>query len=458
MVEYDVAIIGGGICGLMTAYGLLEKDKNLKIIIFDKGHSLSARKCPIIENKIDRCIECQPCSVMNGFAGAGAFSDGKFIVSTEYGGHLQEVLGEKLATTYMNRADNILVNFGATTETYIPNDALIDICENNGLGIKKGIVKHFGTEKNISIMGAMIEYLEKHCVLVPNCTVQNVDPDNQLIFTDKSDKIFAEYVVFATGRSGGKFFGKWCKSQGVRMYNNKVDIGVRIELKSEVWEKISSIAYDPKIYYISEIYKDETRMFCFNERGQVVIENTFDAKTVNGHAYSNLKLKSENSNFALLTSIKFSEPFNNPVEYVHLLAKCANYIGDGTVVVQRFGDLIRGCRTTQDRIEQSSIKPTLKAYPGDLSLCLPKRQLDSIIETIKKLDSIAPGTADEDTLLYGIEGKYYSAIPSMNDFKIDGYSKIFAGGDGGGITRSLAQAAANGLYIADKIIVEKCKT
>lgn len=455
MAEYDVAIIGGGICGLMTAYGLLEKDKNLKIIIFDKGHALSERKCPMIENKINRCIECQPCSIMNGFAGAGAFSDGKFIVSTEYGGHLQEVLGEKLATIYMNRADDILVSFGAPTETFIPSSTLIDVCKSNGLGIKKGLVKHFGTEKNITIMGEMIRYLEKHCVLVPNCTVENINPNNHLIFTDKSDEIFAEYIVFATGRSGGKFFGKWCKDQEVRMYNNKVDIGVRIELKSEVWEKISSITYDPKIYYISEIYKDETRMFCFNERGQVVIENTFDSKTVNGHAYSSPRLKSENSNFALLTSIKLSEPFNNPIEYVHLLAKCANYISGGTVVVQRFGDLIRGSRTTQDKIELSSIKPTLKGYPGDLSLCLPKRQLDSIIETIKKLDLIAPGTANDDTLLYGIEGKYYSSIPSMNNFKINGYSKIFAGGDGSGITRSLAQAAANGLYIADSIIDDK---
>ncbi len=455
MTKYDVAIIGGGICGLMTAYGLLEKNKNLKIIIFDKGHSLEERRCPIIENKIDHCVDCQPCSIMNGFAGAGAFSDGKFIISTEYGGHLQEVIGEELATSYMKRADNILVNCGATTETYIPNKTLIDLCKNNGLSIKKGIVKHFGTEKNICIMGAMIKYIEKYCVLVSNCTVKNVDPVSHHIFTDKTEVIFAEYIIFAVGRSGGNFFVEWCKNHGVKMSNNNVDIGVRVELKSEVWKKVSAIAYDPKIYYISEIYKDETRMFCFNDGGQVVIENTFDTKTVNGHAYSNPALKSENSNFALLTSIKFSEPFNNPVEYVHLLANCSNYISGGTVVVQRFGDLVRGCRTTLDKIEHSSVKPTLKAYPGDLSLCLPKRQLDSIIETIKKLDSIAPGTAADDTLLYGIEGKYYSAVPSMNDFFIDGYSKILACGDGSGITRSLAQAAANGLYIADKILLKK---
>ncbi|HBI94451.1 MAG TPA: FAD-dependent oxidoreductase, partial [Terrisporobacter glycolicus] len=277
-------------------------------------------------------------------------------------------------------------------------------------------------------------------------------PDGHIIFTDKLGELYAEYIVFAAGRSGGDFFAQWCRNHGVRMYNHNVDIGVRVELKSEIWKKISSIAYDPKICFKSEKYKDETRMFCFNDGGHVVIENTLGTKTVNGHAYADPELKSENSNFALLTSIKFSDPFNNPVEYVHMLANCANYISGGTVVVQRFGDLIKCCRTTPDKMEHSSVKPTLKAYPGDLSLCLPKRQLDSIIETIKKLDAIAPGTAEEDTLLYGIEGKYYSAMPSMTDFNINGYSNIFCCGDGSGITRSLAQAGASGLYVADKIL------
>ncbi len=452
MKRYDVAIIGGGICGLMVAHGLLEKDKDLQIIIFDKGHSLAERKCPIVENKCDHCVECKSCSIMNGFAGAGAFSDGKYIISTEYGGHLQEIIGEETATSYMKKADKILVGFGATNKVYTPNKQLIDLCERNGLYIKKGVVKHLGTENNIKIMDSMIRQIENYCTLVPDCAVEDVDPVSHLIISNIGDTIYAENIVFSTGRSGSLFFVDWCKNYGVNMCNNNVDIGVRVEVKSEIWKKISSIAYDPKIYYKSELYKDETRMFCFNYGGHVVIENTFGSKTVNGHAYSNPQLKSDNSNFALLTSIKFSQPFNNPVEYVHSLASCTNYISGGTAIVQRFGDLVQGCRTTAKKMEQSSVKPTLQAYPGDLSLCLPKRQLDSIIETIKRLDVIAPGTAGVDTLLYGIEGKYYSAVPAMKNFLIQGYSKIFACGDGSGITRSLAQAAANGLYVADQIL------
>lgn len=451
---YDVAVIGGGMGGLMVAYGLLQREKNLNILICDKGHRIGKRFCPLLENNVAKCIKCHPCSIMNGLAGAGAFSDGKFIKSTEYGGHLQDFIGDTQLMEYMNEVDDILMRFGAPTETYEPDQYLAELCKSNGLHIKHGIIKHFGTENNLKIMGRLIEYLEKHCTIISECAVTDVNPVSHQIHATKLDKpTYANHIVFSVGRSGGVFFGDWCKKYHVPTYSRHVDIGVRVELKSETWEKISSITYDPKISYVSQLYNDETRMFCFNDGGQVVVENTFGSMTVNGHAYKGKELKSDNSNFALLTSIKLSEPFNNPIEYVNLIASSVNYLSDGTVIVQRFGDLRIGQRTTKDKIEKSSIKPTLQsAYPGDLSLCIPKRQLDSIIETIIKLDSIAPGTANDDTLIYGIEGKYYSSIPEINNFEIGGYSNVYACGDGCGITRSLAQAGANGLHISNLII------
>lgn len=450
--KIDVAIIGGGISGLMVAYGLLKKTKKLKILIYDKGHRIEKRYCPLLNSQDKKCKECNPCSIMNGLAGAGAFSDGKFIISTEYGGNLQDYIGNKKAIEYMKELDEILKEFGAPDMIYEPNHALIDLCKENDLHIKKGIIKHFGTENNLMIMGKLIEYLSKYCTIINDCEVTDVNPIYHKIYLKEKKTIHANHIVFATGRSGSVFFSNWCKKYHVKTYSRYVDIGVRIELRSETWQHISSISYDPKISYISKLYNDETRMFCFNYGGQVVIENTFEAKTVNGHAYKDVKKHSPNSNFALLTRIEFSKPFNNPNEYINLIAKSANYISGGTVIVQRFGDLKNGRRTTEDKLKNSTIQPTLKsAYAGDLSLCIPKRQLDSIIETINKLDLIAPGTAHDDTLVYGVEGKYYSSIAEMNNFEIGAFEKIYGCGDGCGITRSLAQAGANGLYISDLI-------
>lgn len=338
--KYDVAIIGGGMGGLMTAYGLLQKKNDIKIVILEKGHRLLDRQCPVVEKAVERCADCKTCSIMNGLAGAGAFSDGKFIISTEYGGHLQEFIGEELALQYMQKLDSILMEFGAPSETFVPDDSLVNLCERNGMFIKKGIVKHFGTENNLHIMNALINWIEHQCTIHTQCTVTEVNPDTHLIYAEpSSEPIFAQHIVFAVGRSGSKFFADWCNRHAVDTLNRNIDLGVRVELKSEIWKTIAAIAYDPKISYVSEFYKDETRVFCFNDGGHVVMENTFGSKTVNGHAYEDPKLKSENSNFALLTSIKLTEPFNNPIEYVNLIANSVNYISGGTVIVQRFGDL-----------------------------------------------------------------------------------------------------------------------
>ena len=231
-----------------------------------------------------------------------------------------------------------------------------------------------------------------------------------------------------------------------------MDIGVRVELPYEVWKHFSSRIYEPKIINRSSHYADRTRMFCFNERGHVVTENSDGVLTVNGHSYKEEERKSANSNFALLCSTNFTEPFNEPVEYARDIAALANKISGGFVLVQRFGDLMAGKRTTEHRLRAGTVRPTLDAVPGDLSLCMPKRQLDNIVETIQKLDEIAPGTANYDTLLYGVECKYYSARPDVTDFELNDAKGIYALGDGAGFTRSLSQAAANGLIVADIIL------
>ncbi len=451
MKKYDVAIIGAGISGIMLAYRLTLRDPAKKVVLIDKGKTLEKRSCPLVEKTTSKCMECQSCSIMNGFAGAGAFSDGKFIISTEYGGDFASEVGNEVALHYMEMAEEIMAKHGGEQDSYTPNDMLINLCSNNDLILKKGRVKHFGTDKNLIIMSSILEELGDRCTLLSDANVIDVDAIERTIKIENNENIYADIIVFAVGRSGNSFLQKWCERNDVKTTNRNVDIGVRVELKNSVWEKISAIAYDPKISYISKKYKDETRMFCFNPGGHVVVENTFGVKTVNGHAFADPKLQSDNCNFALLSSIKFTSPFNNPTEYIRNLVSCSNIISGDMVIVQRFGDLISGQRTTIDKLYNSSIKPTLDAYPGDLSLCLPKRQLDNIIETIYKLDEIAPGTAANDTLLYGIEGKYYSSKPKMEEFQLSGLPNIYACGDGSGVTRSLAQAAANGLYLADYI-------
>ena len=451
MKKYDVAIIGAGISGIMAAYRLIQRDKNLKIALIDQGNLLKNRKCPLLSHEVSHCINCNPCSIMNGFAGAGAFSDGKFIISTEYGGHLQEIIGDKLALQYMYEADKILAKYYGTQQEYSPNNILVDLCSTNNLHLKRGNVKHFGTENNLLIMQSMLNDISSNCTFLAHSPVTDVDPSERIIYINHEKIIKANHIIFAVGRSGNSFLSAWAKRNNISVHNNKIDIGIRVELNNHTWEKISSIAYDPKISYITQKYNDETRMFCFNDGGHVVIENTFGLKTVNGHAYSDKKLKSKNCNFALLSSIQLAEPFNDPTTYIKNIVSCSNIISNNSVIIQCFGDLVNGKRSTINSISASSVTPTLKAYPGDLSLCLPKRQLDNIIETIYQLEKIAPGTANDDTLLYGIEAKYYSSIPEMDNFKLKGFDYIYACGDGCGATRSLAQAAANGLYVADTI-------
>ena len=461
----NIGIIGGGISSLMAAYSLLKNSKDVSVTIFEKGNSLDQRKCPILEKKVDKCIKCKTCAIMEGIAGAGAFSDGKYNITTEFGGWLQDIRDDTL--NYIEKADKILVENGATTERFMPNDELKKRCLQYDLHMLQSECKHLGTDANFDTMVKMVENIKKigknRVDILTNYTVWDVEDleDGKkavhgLLSDDEKEeyKTHFDIIIFATGRSGSHFFSKWCKAHNVKLKNNQVDIGVRVELPSSIWEEFEKKIYEPKIVYRTKQYGDVCRMFCFNGRGEVVTENTDGILTVNGHAYKAEEKKTDNTNFAILSTTRFTEPFNQPIEYARYTAGLANMISGGSVIVQRLGDLELGRRTDIKRLRQSTVQPTLKgAVPGDLSLCMPKRQLDNIIETLHALDRLCPGTANYDTLLYGIECKYYGARPEADDrFRLIGKDNYYAIGDGAGFTRSLAQASAQGLMVADTIM------
>ena len=450
--HYDVAIIGGGIGGLMAAYTLAER--SVRVALFERGHAIEARKCPIVQKKTEKCVNCKPCAIMAGMAGAGAFSDGKYVISTEYGGWLTDILRPEEVIALIERADKLLVRFGATTERFQPDNELKRECLKYDLHMRQAEVKHLGTDENFATMQRLIQAIGEKADIFTDTTVTDVEKESHTLrFEGKHNgTVTADAVIFAVGRAGSKFFSGWCTKNGITLENNQVDVGVRVELPSIVWEHFSKRIYEPKIWYRSQKYGDITRMFCFNERGHVVMENTDGVLTVNGHSYRDEERKTQNSNFALLTTTRFTQPFKEPIEYARYVASLANKISGGSVLVQRLGDLLKGRRTDEHRLSQSTTRPTLRAVAGDLSLCMPKRQLDNIIETLAALDRIAPGTNNYDTLLYGIECKYYSARPKCSNFEIEGCQGIYAVGDGAGFTRSLSQAAANGLYVADLIL------
>ena len=462
----NIGIIGGGISSLMATYSLLKNSKEVSVTIFERGNSLETRKCPILLKKTDKCLKCKTCAIMEGIAGAGAFSDGKYNITTEFGGWLQDIRDDTLS--YIEKADSILVENGATKDRFMPNDELKKRCLQFDLHMLQSECKHLGTDANFDTMVKMVKNIEtigkENISILTNFDVGNVEDlknGKKVVFKKENDELIKfdkefDIIIFATGRAGSHFFSKWCREHGVGLKNNQVDVGVRVELPSSIWEEFEKKIYEPKIVYRTKQYGDVCRMFCFNGRGEVVTENTEGILTVNGHAYKAEDKKTKNTNFAILSTTRFTEPFNQPIEYARYTAGLANMISGGSVIVQRLGDLEQGRRTDLKRLKQSTVQPTLKgAVPGDLSLCMPKRQLDNIIETLHALDRIAPGTANYDTLLYGIECKYYGARPEADDkFRLIGKQNYYAIGDGAGFTRSLGQASAQGLMVADTILEE----
>jgi len=459
----NIAIVGAGASGLFAAY-TFSKDKNYNVYLFEQGADIDKRHCPIMEGKANKCINCANCHISGSVGGAGAFSDGKYILSTEYGGWLQDVVGKEKAMEYMYKADDVLVSFGATTKFFEPDDEMKKTFLQNNLHMLQARCKHLGTDANYETMVKMVDYL-KSCSnihILSNTRIINVfnltNGKKSLMGESKFDlpHVDFDYVIFAVGRSGSRFFNEWCTRNDIPATNNQVDIGVRVEIPAIVWNDFTDKIYEPKIVYKTKQYEDWVRSFCVNPKGEVVVENNDGILSVNGHSYSDPSKYTNNTNFALLSTIHFTEPFNEPVEYARRIVSLANAVSGGSVIVQTLGDLERGRRTNEHRLSKNTVVPTLKAaVAGDLSLCMPKRQLDNIIETLHAIDKAMPGTANPDTLLYGIEAKYYSAKVKTDEnfeFVNNGVGGYYAVGDGSGMTRSLSQASAQGIMVAENIM------
>lgn len=457
--HYDTVIIGCGEAGLYAAYELLQLSPDIKIAILEKGKDIKHRSCPIVAGKVKECINCPTCAIMNGFGGAGAFSDGKFNFTTDFGGWLTDFMPGKEVMDLIEHVDSINVKFGATEERYsTASKEAMDLSKKAlqvDLHLLQASCKHLGTENNLRILTNIYDYLKERVDLLFNSDVVEIRKDDEMVAVLKNgDEYSGDYMVAAPGRSGAEWFADQCRNLGLKLTNNQVDIGVRVELPAIIFQHITDVVYESKLVYRTKQYGDRVRTFCMNPYGYVVAENVDGIQTVNGHSYSDEKLRSENTNFALLVSSRFTEPFNEPYRYGKHIASLSNMLGGG-VLLQRYGDLMRGTRTTEHRLAKSTVKPTLTAAtPGDLSLALPKRQLDDIIEMIQALDKIAPGTANYDTLLYGAEVKFYSSRIQLNNNLETAVDNFFAIGDGAGITRGLAQAGASGVKVA-RVIAER---
>lgn len=457
----DVAILGCGEAGIFAAYELAERRPDLKVVALDKGADIYSRRCPIVAGRVNRCVNCPVCDTMCGFGGAGAFSDGKFNFTTAFGGWLTDYMPAAQVMELIRYVDSVNVRFGATTELYSTATPEAIALEKRALQYDLHLLqaqcKHLGTENNLRILTAIYEYLRDKIEFRFKTSVEQIEqlPSGGYHLTcAKGEELDCTVLLAAPGRSGAEWFASQCKALGIPLINNQVDIGVRVELPAKVFEHITDVVYESKLIYRTKQYGDKVRTFCMNPYGHVVAENVEGINTVNGHSYSDPALRSENTNFALLVSNRFTEPFNEPYRYGKHIASLSNMLSGG-VLVQRFGDLEKGIRTNAHRLGQSTTRPTLTAaVPGDLSLAMPKRQLDDIIEMIHALDRLAPGTANYDTLLYGAEVKFYSSRISLSPELETPLHNFFAVGDGAGTTRGLAQAGASGVRAA-RVILER---
>ena len=460
---YDVIIVGAGPGGIYAAYELV-KNSNKKVAVFEAGKPLKERLCPIDGNKVKNCVGCSTCSIMRGFGGAGAFSDGKYNITNSFGGTLYEYIGSEKALELMHYVDNINMNNGGNgTKLYITgNSKFKTLCLQNDLHLLDASVRHLGTDKNFVVLQNLYNYLKDKVDFYFNESVlkiierHSITPDNNegASFYDvvsNKDNYFCDNCIISVGRSGSKWMSEICSDLDIPTKSNRVDIGVRVEIPSILFEHITSELYESKIVYKTKKYQDKVRTFCMNPHGEVVAENTNGIITVNGHSYEDKERHTDKTNFALLVSKGFTEPFNDSNEYGESIARLSNMLGGG-VIVQRFGDLIRGQRSTQSRIDKSFVKPTLKAVPGDLGLVMPKRILDDIIEMVYALDKIAPGVASDDTLLYGVEVKFYNMEVVVNDKLETNKKGLYVIGDCSGITHSLSHASASGVYVARNIL------
>ena len=453
-MNYDVLIIGAGPGGIFSAYELTKRNPELKVAVFEAGHELSKRNCPIDGEKIKGCIGCKSCSIMNGFGGAGAFSDGKYNITNDFGGTLYEYIGKKHALELMEYVDEINMRYGGEgTKLYsTAGSKFKKLCIQNGLHLLDASVRHLGTDKNYVVLENLYNEMKDKMDFYFDTPVESISKtdDGYEIHCAKGT-FTCKKCIISVGRSGSKWMETVCSDLNIQTKSNRVDIGVRVELPADVFSHLTDELYESKIVYRTQKYGDLVRTFCMNPKGAVVNENTNGIVTVNGHSYEDPAKQTENTNFALLVSKHFSEPFKDSNGYGESIARLSNMLGGG-VLVQRFGDLIRGRRSTPHRMTDSFMTPTLNATAGDLSLVLPKRILDGIIEMIYALDKIAPGTANDDTLLYGVEVKFYNMEVAVDSNLESCHKGLYIIGDGSGITHSLSHASASGVYVARDIV------
>ncbi len=453
-MQYDVIIIGAGPGGIYAAYELQKNAEHLKIALFEAGHPLQQRHCPIDGNTVKSCINCKRCSIMSGFGGAGAFSDGKYNITNAFGGTLYEHIGRSTALELMRYVDDINMRFGGEgTKLYsTAGTRFKKLCIQNKLNLLDASVRHLGTDINFVVLENLYKQLQKSVDFffdTPVCAVEKQQDGFSVVCEQQTYS--CKSCIVSVGRSGSKWMEQVCRDLGITTHSNRVDLGVRVELPAVVFSHLTDELYESKIVYRTEKFEDDVRTFCMNPHGIVVNENTGGIVTVNGHSYEDPALQTENTNFALLVSKHFSEPFKDSNGYGESIARLSNMLGGG-VIVQRFGDLVRGRRSTVKRIEEGLVTPTLSATPGDLSLVLPKRILDGIIEMLYALDRIAPGTANDDTLLYGVEVKFYNMEVELDEHLESVHKGLYIIGDGSGITHSLSHASASGVFVAREIL------
>ncbi|MBR1669826.1 MAG: FAD-dependent oxidoreductase [Butyrivibrio sp.] len=459
--KYDVIIIGAGPGGIFCAYELMEKRPDLKVLMIEKGRSIEKRNCP--KRVTGVCAGCKPCSITTGFAGAGAFSDGKLSLSPDVGGTLPDILGYDTATSLIHESDEIYLKFGADRNVYgiDKEKELREIRRkaiNANLKLVECPIRHLGTEEGYKIYQKLQEHvLNKGVEIQFGTMVKDIvveDGRATAVVTDKGETFSAKEIVSAVGREGADWFKDKCEEIGIETRPGTVDVGVRVEVRDEIMQFLNENLYEAKLIYHTPTFDDKVRTFCTNPSGEVATEY-YDGglAVVNGHAYKGEELKTNNTNFALLVSKNFTKPFKTPIEYGKMIAQLSNMLCGGKILVQTYGDFKRGRRTTEERLCRNNLIPTLKdAVPGDLSLVFPHRIMVDLDEMIQALDKVTPGLASDETLLYGVEVKFYSnRVIVGQDFEtsIKGLRAI---GDGAGITRGLQQASANGLWVARKIM------
>ena len=452
-MRYDVIIVGAGPGGIFSAYELTKLDAGLKVGVFEAGHSLEKRHCPIDGEKVKSCIGCKSCSIMSGFGGAGAFSDGKYNITNDFGGTLYEYIAKKEAIELMKYVDGITMEYGGEgTKMYsTAGTHFKKLCLQNKLNLLDASVRHLGTDINFVVLKNIYAALKDKVDFYFDTPVDRIELAEGGYRVFCGENIYeCEKCIVSVGRSGSKWMEKVCRDLEIPTKSNRVDIGVRVEIPAVIFSHLTDELYESKIVYRTEKFEDNVRTFCMNPYGIVVNENTNGIVTVNGHSYEDVEKRTENTNFALLVAKHFSEPFKDSNGYGESIARLSNMLGGG-VIVQRFGDLVRGRRSNSKRIEEGLVQPTLAATPGDLSLVLPKRILDGIIEMIYALDKIAPGTANDDTLLYGVEVKFYNMEVEIDENLESCHKGLYMIGDGSGVTHSLSHASASGVYVARRI-------